>query len=187
MLNLNKLKPQFNLKDIDVADLSKTLLEHQGSLIKLILIIGSLLIVGAMFNGHRLKDQGLRARISQAREKLGVLKARDAARGELDNFKSSLPHKINEFELITLISNYAKSHHVSINSLSPAESQDMGLYDAINVSFNAVAGDFKDMMLFLRNIEKSEFPLRINSWTGHEGDNGQIAFQIEISAVLIHT
>jgi len=187
MLNLDKLNSLLSgIKDLDAAQLIRTLSEHQNSLIKLVLIIASLLMAGLMFNDHRIKDQGLRARMSQAEEKLEVLKARDAAKGDLNNFKSSLPNKLNEFELITLISNYAKLHHVTITSLSPAESKDMGLYDVINVSFDAVSDNFKDAILFLRKIEKSNFPLSVDLWSGHEAENGKITFSIKISAVLIH-
>ncbi len=186
MSDLNKINLRFNIKDLNVAQLTKIISEHLNSFIKLILIVGALLVAGVMFNDHRIKDQGLRARMSQAQEKMGVLKARDAAIRNLNNFKSSLPNKLNEFELITLISNYAKSQHVTITSLSPAQSKDMGLYDVINVSFNAVSDNFKDMILFLTKIEKFNFPLIVNSWSGHEAANGEITFGIEISAVLIH-
>ena len=186
MLNLDKLNPQFSVEDLDAAKFAEALKKHRNSLITVVLIIGSLLMVGLMFNDHRIKEEGLRARISQAQKKLEVLKARDAAMGDLNNFKSSLPNKLNEFELIALISNYAKLCHVNIASLSPAESKDMGLYDIIHVSFNAVSDNFKDMMLFLRKIEKSNFPLRVDSWSGNEVKNGGISFVIEINAVLIH-
>jgi hypothetical protein len=86
-----------------------------------------------------------------------------------------------------MISEYAKSNHVNITSLSPAESKDMGLYDSIDVTFDAVSENFKDMLLFLRNIEKSSAPLRIGSWLGSEAENGKITFSIAISAVFIHT
>jgi hypothetical protein len=185
MLNLDKLNSQFSIKGLDTAKLAEALSKHQNSLITFVLIIGSLLTAGLMFNDHRLKDQGLRAQISQAQEKLEVLKARDAAVGDFNHFKSSLPDKLNEFELIALISDYAKSCNVTIASLSPAESKDMGLYDVINVSFDAASDNFKDMMLFLKKIEKSKFPLRVDSWSGNE-KNGGISFLIKISAVLIH-
>ncbi len=187
MINLDKLNSQFNsIKDLDTTQLIKILSEHQNSVIKLVLIIGSLLMAVGMFNDHRIKDQGLRARMSQAQEKLEVLKARDAAIGDLNNFTSSIPKKFNEFEVITLISNYAKLHHVTITSLSPVESKDKGLYDVININFSAASDNFKDMILFLKKIEKSDFPLRVDSWSGREVENGKITFEIAISAVLIH-
>ncbi len=186
MINLDKLNSPFNIKDLDAAKFTKILSEHKNPLIKIALIIVSLLMVGVIFNDHRIKEQGLRARMSQAQQKLEVLKARDAAIRNLNNFKSSLPKKLNEFEIITLISDYAKLHHVTITSLSPAESKDMGLYDVINVSFDAVSDNFKDMVLFLRKIEKSNFHLRVDSWSGHEAEDGKITFSIKISAVLIH-
>ena len=186
MINPNKSTSPFNIKDMDVAQLIRLLGEHQNSLIKLVLIIGSLLMAGGIFNDHRVKEQDLRFLTSQAQEKLGVLNARDAAIQGLNHFKSSLPKNLNESELITLISNYAKSHHVIITSLSPAESKDMGLYDIISINFEAVSDNFKEMVLFLRKIEKSNFPLRVDSWSGHKAENGEITSTIGISAVLIH-
>lgn len=186
MANPDKLNSKIDLKNIDVNQLVSILSEHQVTLINLGLIIGSLLLVGGMFNDNRVKAQGIRLQMSQVQDKLVAIKSRDAAAKDLDKFKSSLPKRLNEFELTTLISNYAKLYHVSIPSLSPAESVDMGLYDAINVKFDASADNFKNMMLFLRQIEKSEYPLRINSWSGHELENGTIFFDIEVSAILIH-
>ncbi len=187
MINLNKLNFSLDsIKDLDVAKLLKILNERKNSFIKIALIMASLLMAGVMLNDHRIKGQGLRARMSKVQEKLEVLKARDAARQDFNNFKSSLPKKLNELELITLISNYAQLRHITITSLSPAESQDMGLYDVINIGFEAVSNNFKDLMLFLRKIEKSDFPLRVDSWFGHEEKNGAIVFKTEISAVLIH-
>ena len=138
-----------------------------------------------MFNSHSNKD--LHSQISQLQQKMGVLKARDATIQDLNDFKSSLPKKVDESGLITLISDYAKIYHVKITSLAPAESRDMGLYDAVNANFNAVSDNFKNAILFLRKIEESKFPLRVNSWSGHEEQDGRITFAIEVSAVLIHT
>lgn len=187
MINLDKFNSLFDLKNFNAAQLTGILNEHKNFLIKIVLIIGSLLIADLMFNDYHIKGLGVHARMSQAQEKIEVLKAREAITRDINNFKSSLPDKLNEFELITLISNYAKLQHITITSLAPAQSQDMGLYDVINVSFEAVSGNFKDMMLFLRKVEKSNFPLRIDSWSGRETQKGEITFVIKISAVLIHT
>jgi len=187
MINLDKITSNFDIQNLDAAQFTKILNEHQHSLIKGVLIIGTLLMAWSMFHDYRTKEQGLRTGMSQAQEKLDALKVRDGAVKDFNNFKSSLPNKLNEFELIALISKYAKLQHVTIISLAPAESRDMGYYDAIDVSFAASSGNFKDMVLFLRKIEKSVYPLKVNSWFGNEGEDGKIAFTIAISAVLIHT
>ena len=186
-MDLDKLNSQFSIKNVDTDQITKALSEHQNSVFKLALIAGALLLVVVMFNDHQAKVRGVHAKISRLQEKLEAIKARDVAIQNFSDFKSSLPKKLNEFELIDLISNYAKAHHVIISSLSPAESKDMGLYDIINVGFNGTCADFKHMMFFLRNIEKSKFPLRIDSWSGHKEQDGQITFVIAISAVLIHS
>jgi hypothetical protein len=183
----DKLNSDFDLKNAGSVDhIIKNLGEYQNSLINVGLIVVTLIIAGVMFNDHRTKDQGLRLQMSQAQDKIEAVKARDAAIQNFNNFKSSLPKKLSEFDLITLISDYAKLYHVTISSLSPAESQDKGLYDVINVNFDAESDDFKGMMLFLRTIEKSNLSIRINSWSGKEEPDGKINFDAKIRAVVIH-
>jgi hypothetical protein len=186
MANPDKSKTPFSIKDIDVDQLTQALSEHQNTVIKLALMIGVLLLVVVMFNDHHNKAWEMQTRISQVKTKLEAIKGHDAAIQDLKDFTSSLPKKLNEIELITLISDYAKSGHIIIVSLNPTESRDMGLYDLIDVNFTAESNDFKSMMLFLRKIERSTYPLRLDSWSGHEEEGGKIIFSIEINAVLIH-
>jgi uncharacterized membrane protein len=185
MLNLDKINSQFDINNLDASQITNILTEHQKTII-IVLIVGSLLMAAGIFNDHHAKETALRARMSQEQEKLGVIKSRDAALADLNHFKSSMPKQISEFELITQISNDANLYHVNIASLSPADNKDMGLYDVTDLSFTAVSDNFKDMMLFLRKIEKSDSPVTVNTWSGHEGDDGKISFNIEISAVHIH-
>jgi len=187
MIDLDKLKSEFEkINNLDAAELVKLLSEHRNFLINFVLIIGSLWMAVGMLNDHRTQGQGLRVQMAQLQEKLEIIKARDVAVTDLNNFKSSLPPTLNEFELITLVSNYTKLHHVTVISLSPAESKDMGLYDVININFSAASDNFKDVILFLREIEKSKFPLRVDSWSGRETESGAITFEIAMSAVFIH-
>ncbi len=185
MINLDKLNSNLDINNLDFTQIPKILIENQ-KIVMIIIFIGALLIAGGMFKDYRIKEQNLRARMSQEQEKLGVIKSRDAAIVDLNNFKSSNPKEIDQFELITQISNYANLYHVTIVSFRPPEKKDMGLYDALNFSFTAVSNSFKSMMLFLRNIEKSDLPLRIDTWTGSPGEDGKISFDIGTSAVHIH-
>jgi len=186
MANPDKLNSQINFKEIDAAQITKALSEYQNSFFKLILIAVSLLLAWMMFNDCHAKEQILRNKMSKVKQKLEVIKAREAAIKDFADFKALLPKKINESGLIEVISNYAKAHHASIASLSPAESKDMGLYDFMNLTFNGTCENFREMMLLLRNIEKSEYPLRIDSWKASE-QGGEISFAMVISAVIIHT
>ena len=185
MIDLNKLNTQFDLNNIDTTQILKFLSEQQKNIIY-VFIIGSLLMVWGMFNAHHLKEAALRTQMSQEQAKLDVIKARDTAIGELTNFKSSVPKALTVFDLITLISNYARSNNSNISSYLPEQNKDMGLYDVINVNFTAESDNFKDMMLFLRKVEKSSYPIMIKIWSGHKEVDGRMNFTIVISAVLIH-
>lgn len=187
MSDFNKTRPQFSMEDVDASQLTKALSEHQNTVIKIALVIGTLGLGVMMFRDHHDKDRDIHVQMSQAQDKLNAMKALDASINDLDTFKSALPKKLNEVELISVVSSYAKLYHVNITSLNPAESRNMGLYDIINLSFSAGTDDFKSMMLFLRKIERSPYPLRIDTWYGHEGEDGRMTFDVNISAALIHT
>jgi len=187
MIDFNKLNSQLDLKNLDADKLSKILIQYQKPFIQLVTIVLTVILVGMIFNDHQAKDKLLRVQISQAQEKLSVVKAREASIANLHDFTNTLPRKINEFDLIGLVSEYAKKCNVNISSISPAESKDMGLYDLINFNFSATADSFKDLMLFLRKIERSQYSLRIDSWSGQKDTDGSINFTILISAVIIHT
>jgi hypothetical protein len=186
--DLKKLQDLKNLelKDIDGEELLILLQEHQHTLIKSFLIIVTLWMLVGMFNNAQSKEKALRAKIAQGQQKLTVLAARNIAVSDLAKFKSSFSHKLTENEFITLVSNYAKSNQVTIVSLSPAESKDMGLYDLLNISLDVVCNDFKQMEMFLRGMEKANSSIRVDSWAVHEGADGQIISEVGISAVGFH-
>jgi len=186
-VDFNKLQ-QFDINNLDTGQIISLLEEHKNSIIMVVVVVGSLFLAGSMFNNYRTKTQALHVQLTQLQEKLDAIKVNQAALNSLNNFKSGIPKNLNEYDLISLISDDAKLYHVDTPSLSPAGIQNMGLYDVINVSFSATADNFKDMMLFLRKIEKSEFPLRIDSWSSviDQPGEGTINFNIKMSAVLLH-
>lgn len=185
-MSFDKLNSQFSLQDIDTAQLTKALSEHQNTIIKLALIIGTLVGAVLMFNDHSNNDRDLHLRLSKVKDKLNAIKAHDKATKDFEDFKSSIPKEINVFRLIPLISDYAKSYKNTVVSYTPDQSRNLGLYDALSVRFNMASDNFKNMMLFIRSIEKSSYPLRVESWSGQEKADGTITFEIQISAVHIH-
>jgi len=176
-----------NLSDVNVEDITKTLSEHQNTLIKIALVVVCLGLAVMMFTDHHKKETAIHQQISQAQAKLDAIKSRDTSIQSFKDFQASLLKPVNEVEMISLVNNYAKENHVTIASLNPSEGRNLGLYDQINLSFSAHCDDFRTLMLFLRKIERSPSPLRIDSWSGHEEEDGKIVFDVNISAVLIHS
>ena len=115
-MDLDKLNSQISsMKDMDVAQLTKVMTEHQNTVIKAVLVIGSLALVFFMFNDYQKKTQALHSQVSLVQAKISAIKANNAALEDFKNFQSALPKKLNEIELITLISNYAKMYRISIS------------------------------------------------------------------------
>lgn len=183
-----KLNSQFNLNNIDVDQIIQVLIEYRNTALKLAAMIVSLVVMGMMLNEHHIKEQVLRAQMSKVQQKLDVIASRQEAIKNLDDFKTSFPKGINEDKIITQITAFAPSQDVTINSLSPRESQDMGLYDVVEVSLTGAARDYKAMVLFLRAMEKSKYLFRVDSWMGGSNEGtGEVNFTMVISALHIHT
>jgi hypothetical protein len=181
--DLNKL--QFDLKEMDFNHLLDNLAEHNKAY-SFILIIAALIVAWLLYKDYHVKEQAWHTKTTQAESKMVVIENRDAAVKNMNEFKASQPKEMNEYELITQLSNFANQYNVVITSLNPAEKKDMGLYDSVDVRFTIESDNFKNTMLFLRNIEISNFPFKINGWSGHADDKGKITSEIQISAVHLH-
>jgi len=187
MLNLDKLKsPSLDINNLDFSQIGKLVIQYQ-SVVKIILLAASLLLTAGMYNSYRLQEQALHTKIAQEQDKIQAIKSQQKVLDKLNHFKSSIQKELNVFDLVTLISNDAKLSSTSIASYSPGQNADKDLYSTVNVHFDVVSDNFKDMMVFLRKIERSEFPFIINSWSGNESSDGKISFSLDISAVHIHS
>ncbi len=185
-MDLDKLNSQLDLKNIDFDKALKFLAENQNTLIKIALASGVLVLGVGMFNDYRSKDKGFHTQMTQAQDKLEVIRTKEAAEDEFNKFKATMASSLTESELIGQISQFAKACNVNIVSLSPADSKDMGYYNVVSVSLGATSDTFKDLLLFLHKIENSKNYLRVDSWSGKEQEKGKISFDLKVSAVLVH-
>lgn len=181
--DLNNLK--FDVNDLDFTRIVDTIVEHHKAY-SVVLIIVALLVAWFLYKDYHTKEQSWQLKITQAQSKLSAIDVRDAAVKQLKDFKAAQPKEMNEYELINQLSNLANQYNVVITSLNPAEKKDMGMYDSIDVRFTVEADNFRDTMLFLRNIEISKFPFRLNGWSGRADTGGRISSDIQISAIHMH-
>lgn len=179
-----KLNYQIDFNNINMDQIIQILTQYQKLILKAVVILGALLIAGMIFNGYNAQNQSVRAQMTRVQQKLDVIAGRETAIKNLEDFKAAFPKGINEDKLIIQITKYATANGVSISSLSPAETQNMGLYDVIRVSLNGAARNYKAMVLFLRDMEKSPYLFKVDSWQG--GGHGQIDFAITMSVLTVH-
>jgi outer membrane murein-binding lipoprotein Lpp len=187
-----KLKPQFDLNNIDlnsidVDQIVQTLTQYKNAVLMAAVIIGTLIAAGMMFNNKQIKENALRKKVTQLQQKLDVIAGQKEAVKNLNDFKASFPLGINEDKIITQITSYAQAHDVIISSLTPRQKQDMGLYDVSKVDLSGAAHDYKSMVLFLRDMEKSKYLFKLDSWSGQINDStGSIDFRLEVSVMHVH-
>jgi len=184
MSDPKKLNLQVDFNNLNIDRIIQILTQYQNTVLKAVVIFGALLIAGMLFNGYNGQQQDIRLRMSGVQQKLDVIISRQEAIKNLEDFKASFPKGINEDQIITQITQYATANGISISSLSPEESQNMGLYDVTRVALMGVARDYKAMVLFLRDMEKSPYLFKMDSWEGQ--GQGEINFSIKMSVLRFH-
>ena len=179
-----KLNYQIDFSNMNMDQIIQILTQYQKIILKSVVILGALFVAGMIFNGYNAQNQSVRAQMARVQQKLDVIAGREAAIKNLEDFKAAFPKGINEDKIITQITRYATANGVSISSLSPAETQNMGLYDVIRVSLSGSARDYKAMVLFLRDMEKSPYLFKVDSWQG--GGHGEVVFSMTMSVLTFH-
>ena len=187
MADVKKPTSQFDLNNINVDQIIQALGEYKYLVLKLVMIGATCVMIWMGYNDFQIKSQLIRSQISNAGQKIEAIAQQQKAVKNLSDYKEHLPSGFSGDKIISRITAYATDHKVSINSFSPAEIKNMGLYDMINVSLTGMAPSYKAMVLFLRAIEKSSFRLTVDSWSGTvNGQWGEVNFTVAISARSFH-
>jgi len=184
MSDPKKINSPFDLNNMDMDQIIQALTQYRSAVLKFVVILGALLVAGMIWNGYNRQQQSVRAQMSLGQQKLDMITSRQVAIKNLEDFKASFPKGINEDSIITQITTYATANGVSIGSLSPEESQNMGLYDVTRFTLNGAARDYKAMVLFLRDMEKSAYLFKVDSWEGH--GEGEVEFSMKMSVLHFH-
>lgn len=154
-----------DLRNIDVEDIKNVLLSRLDITINIALIGLTLFGTIYIFNWHRGKTSQLQNKIIELEEKKQIVKHHTKIKKEFDAFVDAFPSFMTKDELGKKLSEYAVDNNVQIISFSPQENKNKGLYDISSFKLRASSTEFKDLILFLKDIEKAPYSIRVNLCT----------------------
>lgn len=178
-MNLQELTKKLN--NIDISDLQKInykkLLNDLQKRPDVIIIIVAILItlyVSPKLYMNRRKELGtLIQETATLKKKDKAIDAYNAAQTELKEFIDNIPEDIGETAFMNQMTDFAESRHVQIKSFSPAKRRSEPLYALTSIVLDVSAQNYKDIWLFIHDIEKSPYSIRIDNWKGTRGGGSQ--------------
>jgi hypothetical protein len=138
--------------------------------------IALLAIYGAfmMYNNRTTQIGGIELRIKLLEEKEEPAKAYQKIVEENKAYISSLPPAMAENKFISELTGWAGRRGIRIKSFEPPKTKTEGFYRLTSIRMACTADDFYDALLFLSDIERSKYALKIDSFTASPDFSGLV-------------
>ncbi len=175
-MNLSELS-QFDIKDLQKLDynkLLKDLSKRPDILVALGLVLVTLFCSVNAFQRRQKELITLKQQIDTLEGKLRSVDSYEKVKKELSNFQTKVPEEFVGDDFINKVTDMAVSHNVQIESYSPAKKQTTPLYDLTSIVLN-LSAEYKNVWIFINDIEKSRYSIRIESWTGNMDTSSRTA------------
>ncbi len=165
-----------DLQKIDYNQLLGEIKKKPDILVAVVLIVGSLIFAIGNFQKGFKELRSLRGQINVLQKKTTLIRTYNDQKKELGDFLEKLPKVIPDNDLIATLTDMAVHRGVKIESFSPATGRDAKLYKTASLKLEVVAESYQQIWLFTRDIERSGYALRIDSWTGNLVSTGGKGF-----------
>ena len=179
-----------DVKKVDFAQLQDSLLKRQDIVVNGLLIIASLFFMVQTFTGKQKEAEQLKTKITDLEKKIEVIELNTKATNNFKKFFDELPKGMSEDAIIDRLTDFAEKRNIRITSVSPAKSENKDIYARTTVNIIISAGSYKDLCLFLYDIENSlDSNLRIDKWSGTLAQQSErekketIVAEVEISSI----
>ena len=98
----------------------------------------------------------------------------------------SLPKgDFNLDNIIDKINELAVLRNVKITALNPLSERVFDFYRSLGIALNVSALNYTDMGNFINDIEKSDYILRVDSWSTSGVSPEQITVQMEVASIRV--
>ena len=153
------------LKNIDIHLVKDVLQKRPDILINIILISVTIGAIVFIYDNQQKEIKSLKKKTAEYQEKLKAIKEDEGLKEKLNAFLESFPEQIQTDKLTSKISQMAVAHNIQIGRFSPAQEKETDYITVATLSFNISTEDYKNLTLFIQNIEQSPYSIRIKKWS----------------------
>ena len=167
-MNLIEKLNKIDINDLQKIDYKKIALEvrkNPNDFINIIAVLLTGFIVFNLFTKKQAEAKKLKTEMVTLEQKKISLENYNKANNELTAFIKNLPQKITDDEIVNRVTDIAVARNVQIETFTPAKKIKTTLYDLNSIVLSITASSYKDLWLFVHDLEQSAYALRIDHWT----------------------
>ena len=154
-----------DLKNIDIEQLKQTLKSRPDLVIIIAMTLLTIFGLAGIFNYYHGTSNQLKMKIKALEGKQTTLKEQKEFQDEYNVLIKNFPKSLPSIQIIDKISELANKRGIKILSFSPAKEKDQELWSVTSHSINISSNDFKNIVLFINDIENSDYLLRVEKWS----------------------
>ncbi len=159
-----------DLQNIDARQIVEMLRQRFDIVLNIFLILVTVLTISGIVAGYRKRSQAMTWEIKQMQERLGVVKESQGLKGEYAEFLKHFPKSILTDQLINKLSEFAVYRQVQIVSFSPLKEKGDDYIAVAGVQLNIVSANYKNIILFMRDVEDAPYSVRVDRWSAKMKD-----------------
>lgn len=155
-----------DVKKLDPKEIQKTLTNRQDIFVNILVTLATFFFMFQIVSGKQAESKLLKSRISNLEKKIESINKNKQSVKELEEFTSTLPDGVPGNLIVDKLTDFAEKRGVQIVYVSPTETEIKNHFDRTSVNVNLTAKSYKDLWLFIYDIETSPDNLRIDRWSG---------------------
>ena len=125
------------------------------------------------YNNRQSELHRLQAQAPLLEEKTTAIENFKKSETKKKNFLEDFPQSLDEDELKDFVTDLAVKYHIKIQSFSSIDASSNENYELLSLELNFIVEDFVTLVLFINELESSEYALRVDNWQGQMNMNEQ--------------
>lgn len=152
-----------DLKNIDINEIKSTIKNNPDILINILLIAITLCVTIFIYKNNSKQLAVHKSKISKYSERLKISRNSTELQNQHNDFVKVFPESLEDDQMVEVLSKFVANRGMQIISFSPAKSEIDEYKKLTFVNINFESTNFKNILLFINDIESSNNTLRIDN------------------------
>jgi Tfp pilus assembly protein PilO len=154
-----------DLQNIDVDQIKCLFLKRITLIINIIFVLITIIIISVCLTGAAKRERILKWENGKTRERIEAVEESEKIKKEYDAFLKKLPQPILADQLMSRLSQFAANRGVQVLSFVPQPGREDDHMDMAGVKLNLSSKDYRNLVLFAKDIENALYTMRIDKWS----------------------
>ncbi|MBN1869617.1 MAG: type 4a pilus biogenesis protein PilO [Candidatus Omnitrophica bacterium] len=163
--DLNKIDIK-DLQNIDWSQIKNRVLTQPDLAINIVMSLITVIILFTTFDKYKATSKIFNDEITDLEKRLAAFEKFEDTEKQTKEFLDKIPKAIGSDQVIQTLSEFAVRRSIQILSFSPAQKKSNNFVSLTSVEVNVASENYANLVLFIRDIENSPYPIRIINWAG---------------------